>query len=374
MPELNQKHIALFISSMRGGGAERVTLNLGTEFAKLGHKVDLILVTKEGPYLKEVPEYIRVLSFFVPFRKRFRTLLNTFPLAIYLRREKPDVVLSAMNHCNVVALIAKILSGAKTRAAISEHNTFSIAGKTLGFFKRMITPKLMRLLYPKADTIIAVSKNVADDLAQSIGIPRERIEVIYNPVISPEIYEKAKEKINHPYFPSSSLKIIIGVGRLTEQKDFPTLIKAFAKVKQKIDANLIILGEGEDRKKLEKLIENLNLKEYIDLPGFVKNPYAFMAKADLFVLSSKWEGLPTTLIEAMACGTPVVSTDCPSGPAEILENGKYGKLVPVGDVEALAEAMEEALDNPIDPVKLQERAGYFSAERAISGYLEVMNI
>ena len=368
-----QKHIALFLYSMGGGGAERVMLNLAIEFAKLKYKVDLVLVTKKGPYLKQVPKNVRIVSFFIPSRK-FRTLFSVIPLLFYLRKEKPDTLIAASISCNVIAVMAKILSRSQVKIVIGVHNTFSIDRQKLGFLKRLIMSRLVYSLYPRADAIIAVSKGVADDLSRAINIPRQKIKVIYNPIVNSEVYRKVKEEeIDHSYFSDSSLKVIIGVGRLTEQKDFPTLIKAFAKVRQKINSKLIILGEGKDRKKLEKLIQNLNLEKDVSLPGFVDNPYAYMARSDVFVLSSRWEGLPTVLVEAMACGAPVVSTNCKSGPAEILENGKYGKLVPVGDVDALAEAIWKTLKNPLSSDILRERAKNFSVEKAVSEYLKVIN-
>jgi glycosyltransferase involved in cell wall biosynthesis len=231
---------------------------------------------------------------------------------------------------------------------------------------------LARHFYPRADAIIAVSNGIADDLAQVTGLPRERITTIYSPVITPELQEKARAPLDHPWFAQGSPPVLLGVGRLVPQKDFPTLLKAFARVRAVRKARLVILGEGIRRMELETLVRELGVAADVTLPGFVANPFPYMAGASVFVLSSAWEGLPGVLIEAMACGCPVVSTDCPSGPAEILDGGAYGPLVPVGNDEALAKAILSVLETPPDPERLRVRAALFSVDRAADRYLEVL--
>jgi glycosyltransferase involved in cell wall biosynthesis len=199
------------------------------------------------------------------------------------------------------------------------------------------------------------------------------MRVIYNPVVTPKLFEQAKEQIDHEWFIEGSPPFILGVGRFSTQKDFPTLIRAFSIVQKQMPARLMILGEGEDRPQIEALVRDLGLTSEVALPGFVSNPYAFMSRAAVFVLSSVYEGLPTVLIEAMAVGTPVVSTDCPSGPREILEFGKYGKLVPIGDSEAIANAIVTTLKHPIDVEALRQQAQKFSLENTVNGYLELIN-
>jgi len=239
------------------------------------------------------------------------------------------------------------------------------------------------MLYSRAKAIVAVSHGVADDFKKTFKFSESNLYVVYNPVDISNIREKAKDVAEHHWFKKKGTSIIIGVGRLTFQKNFSTLIRAFALLRQRLridtvgiqsrkDVKLIILGEGEKRKELEKLIKDLGLQKDVDMPGFVDNPYAYLAQADVFVLSSKFEGFGNVLVESMACGIPIVSTDCPSSPAEILENGKYGKLVPVDDVEALAKAIVETLDNPISQEILKERASHFSVEKAVEKYLELI--
>jgi glycosyltransferase involved in cell wall biosynthesis len=218
-----------------------------------------------------------------------------------------------------------------------------------------------------------VSQGAAEDLVR-LGLSSERIKVIYNPVVTPELFEKANQSVDHPWFEPSSPPVILGVGRLEKQKDFPTLIRSFAQVQQQRPARLMILGEGKERPYLEALVQELGLGENVALPGFVSNPYAYMARAAIFVLSSLFEGLPTVLIEAMAGGTKVVSTNCESGPAEILSNGQYGKLVAVGDIKGLAEAIISTLESPPDSEALRRRASEFSLEKALTQYRQVLHI
>jgi len=336
------RKVAIFLPSLRGGGAERVMVNLARGFAERGLQVDLVLAKAEGPYLSQVPQSVRVVDL-----KSKRVLYSLPGLVRYLRMERPKALLSAMDHANVVALWAKKLARVPTRVVVSVHSTTSIATKRAKNMRGRMMPLFIRKFYPWANAVVAVSKGVAEDLLKIAGLPKEKIRVIYNPVITPELFAKAEEPVGHPWFRPGEPPVILGIGRLTEAKDFPTLIRAFALVRKQRPARLMILGEGEERPKLEALVRELGLEKDVALPGFVDNPYKYMKRAAVFVLSSRWEGLPTVLIEALALGTPVVSTDCESGPAEILDGGKYGKLVPVADIEGLAKAIDEAITKPL---------------------------
>jgi len=360
--------LALFLPSLRGGGAERVMLSLAEGFAQRGFCVDLVLAKAEGPYLKDVSREVRIVDL-----NASRVIKSLPSLVRYLRSEKPDAMLSAMGHANIVAICARSLAMVSTRVVVSEHSTLSLSMQNAPTKRGRFMPWLMKFFYPRANGIIAVSKGVADDLARVIGLPRKRITVIYNPVVTPEVLQKAQEPIDHPWFRPGEPPVILGIGRLTRQKDFPTLIRAFALVRKERPARLMILGEGEERHNLEDLSRKLEITDDVDMPGFVDNPYKYMAHAAVFVFSSAWEGFGNVLVEAMACGCPVVSTDCPSGPAEILENGRYGRLVPVGDVESLARAIIETLNDPPDGKQLRRRAEDFSAERIVDKYLELFN-
>ncbi len=365
---LKDTFVSLFLPSLTGGGAERVMLHLAQGLAERNLKIDIVLQNAEGPYLTQVPPGVRVIDLKSP-----GILSKTLALRRYLRQEQPNVLLSAIDNVNVGGW-AQRLAGVSTRVVISVHNNLSyyLANDT-GVTGRL-RPYLLRYFYRWADGIVAVSQGVAEDLSCMTGLPLESIRVIYNPVVTPDIFEKAKEPINHPWFAPGEPSVILGVGRLIRQKDFPTLIQAFARVRQHRPVRLMILGEGENRPQLETLVRELSLEGEVFLPGFAENPYSYMNKAAVFVLSSAHEGFGNVIAEAMAAGTSVVSTNCKSGPAEILEDGKYGRLVPVGDVDALADAILATLSKPTDPEVLRERSRAFSVERAVEQYLEVLKI
>jgi glycosyltransferase involved in cell wall biosynthesis len=358
--------LALYLPSLRGGGAERAMVTKANGFADRGLHVDLVLATANGPYLDEVGFRVRIVDMGT------KRVASTLPgLIRYLRCERPDAMLSALDHANVIALLARDLARVHTRMVVTVRTTVSSFVKQGRPSRQRYVLLLMKLLYNRADAIVAVSSGVADDLALVLGLPRSRVRVVYNPVVTPALRDLASASVEHPWLVPEKLPLIIAVGRLTAAKDYPTLLKAFAKVRDKRDCRLIILGEGELRESLESLVDELGISESVQFPGFVDNPFAWMARASLFVLSSAWEGLPNVLIQAMACGLPVVSTDCPSGPYEILEGGKWGTLVPVGDVNALAAAIIKQIDHP-SKEGVKKRSSFFSIENAIDGYLRAI--
>lgn len=359
--------IALFLRTVGGGGAERVLLNLATGFIQQGLNVDLVVSAGQGLDLWNMPDGVRVIDLEAP-----RVSASLPALVRYLKQERPDAIIPSLHYANEVALLAKYLSGVPTKVLIPEHNVLSreLQFHEKGSRKRLI-PLAVRSLYPLADAVVAVSNGVAEDLQKLTGLSSDRIHTIYNPVILPDLEERAKQPIDHPWLKSGEPPVILGVGRLEAQKDFPTLIRAFARVRQVRSAKLIILGWGPDRPQLEEQIQQLGLEADIDLPGFVSNPIPYMAKASVFALSSAWEGLPTVLIEAMAMGLPVVSTNCESGPDEILKHGKYGTLVPVGDDQALANAVISTLSVPAHPVA-SEWLEQFTLSAATQKYLRVL--
>lgn len=362
--------LSFFLPNLDGGGAERAMLHLASGIAKRGIKTDLVLAKAEGEYLEKVPPEVRLINLNSRSPVIFWKTLN---LRHYLQQERPTFLLSALDILSA-ATWAKRLAGTPTKVIMCVQTNLSQQFQNDSGIMSKFRPLLVKQWYPLADGTIAASQGVAEDVSQISGVPVKNIDVIYNPVVMPELFEKAKEPINHPWFASGESPVILGVGRLVPQKDFPTLIKAFAIVKQQISAKLIILGEGEKRPQLEALVRELGLENDVDMPGFKENPYAYMAKAKLFVLSSAWEGFGNVVAEAMAVGTPVVSTNCPSGPAEILENGKYGRLVSVGDVNALANAILETLKNPTNSQLLQERALDFTVDNVVNQYLNVLGV
>jgi glycosyltransferase involved in cell wall biosynthesis len=365
--------LAIFLPCLFGGGVERVLVNLTRGFVeqglvRQGLKIDIVLAFVEGPYLSLVPPEVRIVDL------KCKRLRESLPALVgYLKETKPAVLLTAMEDTNLIALWSRVLAGVSTRVVVSVHNTLSRESQNSTNLKRRMAPYLARGFYPWADSIVTVSQGAAEDLA-CLGLSKEQIKVIYNPVVTPDLFEKVTEPVEHPWFEPGSPPVILGVGRLEKQKDFSTLIRAFAQVKQQCSARLMILGEGTERPHLEALVQELGLAEDVSLPGFVANPYAYMARSAVFVLSSLYEGLPTVLIEAMAGGTKVVATDCKSGPAEILENGQYGKLVPVGDIKGIAEAIISTLEEPSDSEILRRKAAEFSLERALAEYQEVLQI
>jgi len=363
-----RSHVALFFPSFRGGGAERAMIKLAAGFVDRGLAIELVVASAEGSYLGEVPNAVRLVDLGA------RRVLVSLPCLIrYLRSERPVLLFSAMWRANLVALWAARLANSGTAVVVSERNSPSQFAADDSKFRGRLILQLMRWFYPQADQILAVSHGVADDLAALTGIERQKIRAIYNPVVTPELMRMAEEPVSHEWFNSSEIPIVLGVGRLSPQKDFQTLVRAFAKVRTERAARLVILGEGNERSALERLGFDLGLQNDVDFPGFVGNPYAYMSKAAVVVVSSRWEGICNVLVEAMAVGTPVVSTDCPSGPAEILEGGHWGKLVPVGDFRAMAKAIKNVLGNNFRMLSDQLKAplARFSMNNVMDEYISV---
>lgn len=362
------KKVALYIPSMSGGGAERVMLALANGLAEKNIQVDLVLNRVDGPYIKDASPKVNIINLGTS-----RVLNSIIPLSKYLYKEKPDAILSAMNYVNIATILAQLISGSDTKVVLSEHNNLTESKKNIGKVKGYIITSLMRWAYKRPHLIVAVSNGVADSLVNEISIERSKITTIYNPIFSKDLVKRSKEPLSHCWTKEDSLPLIVGVGRLTHQKDFETLIHAFKKVREKKDCNLMILGEGKLRYELEQLINNLDLNDSVQLPGFVDNPYAWMSHADLFVLSSIHEGFGNVIVEAMACGTPVVSTDCPSGPSEILADGLWGELVPPRNSDLLAQAIINSLDNP-NKKDIKNRAAFFSVDNAVDQYFDILKI
>jgi glycosyltransferase involved in cell wall biosynthesis len=362
-------HIALFLPSLHGGGLERIMVSLANAFAAYGLAVDLVVGHADGPYRDRVSRRVNVMDL------KKRRLLSCLPgLALYLRRNVPTVLLSTPNQANVVAILASKAARAGTRVVVREASTLSLAAKNARNRRGHLRPFYTSLFYRLADQIVAISEGVADDLVVCTGIDRSRISVIYNPIELFEVLSEAAQPLDDPWFQAGEPPVVLGAGRLTKAKDFPTLIRAFARLRLRHEIRLVILGEGEDRPRLEALIRELEIERDVALPGFVRNPFAYMARARVFALSSAWEGFGNALLEALACGTPVVSTNCSSGPAEILDNGAYGILVPVGNHVALADALAQALASPPDRSRNQERITAFSRRRIVEQYFAALGL
>lgn len=367
VPGRHPPRIAIMIFDLSGGGSGRTTITIASALAEAGAAVDLVVVRAEGPLRAEIGDKVRLVEL-----GSSRLLASVPALVRYLRRERPDVLMSITDQVNVVAIWARALARVPTRLVISERNTLSQKAATAPTLLKRAMPRMVRWFYPWADQIVAVSEGVADDVASITGIARSRIAVIYNPVVTPWLQAKVKEPIDHAWFAEGEPPVVLAVGRLHPQKDFPTLLRAFARVKEHKQARLLILGEGDQRAELEALSQSLGIADDVAMPGFAENPFAYMARANLFVLSSAFEGLPGVLIQAMACGCPVVSTDCPSGPREILEAGRHGPIVPVGDEAGLADAIQATLEQPQPAEQLRERAAFFGLDRSVDRYLDLL--
>lgn len=367
-PSSTQSPIALFLPTFGDGGVERMLVHLSRGLIDFGRRVDFLVSRAGGPYLSLLPSQVRLVELGTS-----NPLMMLLPLTRYFGRERPTVCLSAKRY-DSEALRARRLAGVDTRIFVRVGTTPSQRDSHRNAFRRWRSHRRMRRLYPRAHGVIAVSQGVAEDVARSARVPLARIHVVPNPVIPPELADLATAPVDHPWFAASGPPVILGAGGLRRSKDFPTLLRAFARLREKRVLRLVILGEGRQRPRLEALAAELGVRDDVSLPGFVANPYAYMARAHLFVLSSLWEGSPNVVVEAMAVGTPVVCTDCPSGPQEILQGGTYGPLVPVGNADAMAGAMAATLDTPPSGQTLKAAAAPYTIRLSTERYLEAFGI
>lgn len=406
--KIQSVRIAFLLDSLSGGGAEKVILNLAGGFADAGYLADLLICKMKGALLNQIPSNVNVvqLKAAMPLRgvvsafsadpaslkpvlgisATLRKVPGTFkflPAIIrYLKSNQPAALLSALPKANINAVLAGQYCEGKTRIVVGVHANYS-AHDRLGKKKSEIMDSYMLTLirrhYRRADAVVAVSRGAEKDICEYLGLSRERVTSVYNPVATRSLQVLCKEVSDHPWFEPGSVPVILGIGRFDAQKDFPLLLDAFARVREQRAVRLVLLGgdvtSGEQQslqKELAVQAEHLGVMDDFDMPGFVDNPLSYLNRAAVFVLSSRYEGFGNVLVEALLCGCPVVSTDCPSGPAEILENGKYGELVQVGDVCALADAICRTLDTPLDRGLLRARGGEFSIENAVDNYRHIL--
>lgn len=377
--------IAVFIHSPSGGGAQRRTVTLVNGFADAGHDVELVVVTASGPLRPDISPKVRIVELtrwhdrhpLGRLPRRVQLLLALPALARYFRHTPPKVLLSAASHVHVPLLLARRWARSDVAVVLrmSNHLTRSGAGGAATPDRRRFARRLARTLFADSKAVIAVSQGVADDLVAAIGYPQAQIQTIYSPILTDDLRQRADMSLDHPWFVRGQPPVVLAVGRLVKQKDFPTLVRAFARVRARRPLRLLILGRAKNAKRLRRLndlIEEVGVAADVQVGGYVANPAPYMKHAAMLALSSAWEGLPGVLIEALACGCPVVSTDCPSGPREILDGGRFGRLVPVGDDAALAAAIEATLDDPPGRETLLARAEDFGSERSIASYLELL--
>jgi glycosyltransferase involved in cell wall biosynthesis len=356
----------MFLPSLAGGGAERVFVALANDFAAQGVSVDLALADAAGPYLGEVGPAVRVIDFAAAGVSR-----AVPKLVRHLRAERPQALLSALDHANIMAVVARAVAGRRIRCVISTRSVPTMLSREAGFLRAAGVLQVARIAYRFADEVIANSAGVAADFSRYFAIRRSRIHVIYNPLSLEGIELASHEPVHAPGFDLAGAPIVLSVGRLSGLKDFPTLLRAFALLRARRECRLVILGEGPDRAALEALAREAGVERDVLLPGFVANPFAWMRRSALFVSSSISEGCPNALLQALACGTPVVSTDAIGGSAEVLEYGKWGRLVPVGDARAMAEAIAATMDSTAPP-DVRRRAQDFAHDAIARQYLSVL--
>ncbi len=355
--------ICFFLPNFAVGGAERMTLNLMRALKDRGHNVVLVVTDNQGGLREAVPLGVEVVCL-----RRPSTLRALGPLVDTLRTRRPDVLISALGHNNIITLWARALARTGCKIIIQQHSVLSYQAREHGSWRQFILPTLYRLFARWADGIVAVSVGSADDMAKVAHIPREAITVIYNPVLGEDVAILAREPVDHPFFAPDQPPVFLAVGRLVSVKDFSTLLKAFKIARDTTPARLVILGEGPLRRSLLAECEDLGISDEVSLPGNSSNPFAYMSRAGALIVSSRFEGFGVVLAEALAVGASVVSTDCPYGPSEILDGGRYGRLVPIGDAPRMASAMLEALAEPISGDLARSRAEEFTADRIAQRY------
>ena len=355
------RKIALFMKSLPAGGGVACLLTVAKGLVARGFCVDVLVLHASRSGLHLVPEGVRLTNF-----QRQDAIAALPQLLHYLKRERPDVLLANNPYPGVAALIAKGLFMPSLSLVYRHGNTFSQEAPTLD-------SRLLRYFLPFSDAIITISSGATDDFKRSFPNVSPLVRYVPNAVVTPDIAEQAASPVDHPWFNDPARPVVLSVARLAPQKDHATLLRAFAEVVRSRPARLVILGEGSERTKLTRLTRELGISPSVQFPGDIRPAFPYMAKARVFVLSSAWEGLSMALLEAMACGTPVVSTDCPYGPGEILEGGKWGRLVPPGDWRSLASAILETLDAPVASDLLIARASRWDAESGIARYLQVLD-
>ena len=355
--------LAILIPSFGDGGVERMLVNLAGGLARRGVQVDFVTRTRAAPYLERLPPQVTLVELGATGR-----LAVLPPLVRYLRAARPDFVLCGKDRAARSALRARRLSGVDFQLVMRPGTTVSERLARRSAYKRWRAYRLIRRVYGQAAAVVGNSEGVVADIAAIARLPANRMHLIRNPVITPDLQAQAAAPCVHPWFAAGQPQVIVGVGGLRRQKGFDILIRAFAAVRASRPCRLLILGEGHLRRSLEQLATELGLAGDIDLPGFDPQPYPLVARAALFVLSSRWEGSPNALTEALALGTPVVSTDCPSGPREILAGGAIAPLVPVDDVPALAEAMARVLAEPGEPARRIAAVGEYTVETCAARY------
>ena len=358
--------LSFFVPTLAGGGAERVVVTLANAFAESGYPVDLLLTSRRGPQLESVSSKVSVVDF-----GRQHTWLAVPALVQTLRQRQPDVLVSALFGATVAAYGATTWMHVRRECVpplcATVHSPLSRT-ETQGP-RAYLLDRAAHVALRRIETVVAVSQSVAQDLSQCTGRDRERIDVIHNPIDIDVVQSGAQAPPPHAWF-QEDVPVVVSAGRLHPQKDHQTLLGALARLRKRDRVRAIILGEGPERRRLEEQSRKLGISSDTAFPGFVENPYAFMTRADVFALPSTSEAFGNVVVEALACGTPVVATESSGGPVEILrtDDATYGSLVPPHDPAALADTLDKVLDRPVDRSRLQQRARDFDVPEAVNRY------
>jgi glycosyltransferase involved in cell wall biosynthesis len=402
------QRVAFLLDNLNGGGAERVTLDMASGFAAIGYDVDLVVCELQGDLLDSVPSSVNlvlikptgklaglmvalrrggwqglsaILFWVFSARKIPRSFRYIRDMTSYLQETRPTVISSAIGKSSASLVLAASVPDMTTRVYVGIHIALSVRSalsRRSGKGQAYSMAPLFRYCFPKADGVIAASRGVAEDAIRFLGLDSAKVSVVYNPIFNVPGTADVAATPSHPWFSPEAPPVILSMGRLVQQKNFPLLIRAFALVRRQCEVRLVILGGDKSsveqmthRQELQDLAKALGIAEDVALLGYQSDPHAFLRAANVFVLSSDFEGFGNVLVEALLAGCPVVSTDCPSGPAEILDNGEYGTLVPVNDPQSLAAGILSALASDPHADKLRQRGREFSLERAVNGYHQV---
>ncbi len=362
-----ERRTIFFMQDFAGGGAERVMVRIANSLHAMGEAIEIVVIRNEGPCREQLNSAIKVTAL-----NTKKTFLSLPALIRYIRKARPHALCTSIPHVCVLATLACRLSGCRVRVVLREANVYPPESRECFPLVEKIAYCLIPYIYPLADAIIAVSDSIRAEMAQRMPRLLNKISVIHNPLDSEALFAAAQAPVDHPWFNKSSLPVILAIGRLHKQKDYPTLIEAFNRVLKKRAARLVVLGIGPEKDNLDRLVSRLGLKEFVDFAGFKSNPMAYMRLCDVYVLSSLWEGCPNTLMEALVCAPAVVATDCAGASGLILDGGKIGALVPPQDPEALATALEQALDKKQTVSALRARAKDFDIQKTTSLYRRVL--
>lgn len=368
----HKKKIAFLLTSLEMGGIERTTVNLAIGLEAHGFQVEMFVIDTRGELINQIPSTIRLIESNANTFSSIGIMSHLIEFVKYIRSNRPTAIITERSSENFLSICALLLSRIDTTLIIRENGFHSPAGQTMVGPKATFLRYSSKLTYNFADHIIAVSRGVQNDLQNHLILPNKQVKLIHNCVVTDKLIEQSNEDVSNRWFLDPNIEVVLSAGRLVRAKGFDTLVKAFELLHNKRKVRLVILGDGPQRSKLEDLIHSYELSDKVILPGTVSNPYKYMSKASVFVLSSLREGLPTVLVEALACGCPVVSTSCKHGPVEILRDGRYGELVPVNDKFALANGIERSLNNPPSPAILRRRSRDFSAEAIVPEYVRLL--